>query len=72
MWFRKVGCYGCVEEVNGVHSVFIHDSVWRSGHDMVATAIHELLHIVESTFSEKQIRELESEICKVEEKSIGP
>ena len=38
----------------------------QSGHDMVATAIHELLHIVEPTFSEKQIRELETEICKVE------
>ncbi|SRR6266581_147819 len=63
---QESGCYGWVEDISGTSFVFIHESVWQSGRDMVATAIHELLHVVEPSFSEEQVSDRETMICEAE------
>jgi hypothetical protein len=40
--------------------------LWESGVDLVSTLIHELLHIIEPTFSEEKVAEIEKEICEIE------
>lgn len=55
--------YGSVVEIQGIYFIAFYPDVWRTGHDFYATAAHELLHIVNPSWSEREIRKEEKKFC---------
>lgn len=61
--------YGNLETHRGVHFLFLNDilvSNWIYG-DTIATIIHEILHAIFPTASEKEIKEMEDHCCRVKD-----
>jgi hypothetical protein len=61
--------YGSVEEHKGIHFIFLHSDLvntWSHG-DIIATMIHELLHIIYPLRDEEEIQEIADLICKEED-----
>jgi hypothetical protein len=59
--------YGNLETHKGVHFIFLNDMIvsnWIYG-DTIATIIHEILHAIFPTASEKEIKEMEDHCCRV-------
>ena len=64
------GCeYGHVlmpKHTGGTYFIQVRGELWDSGVDLVPTFIHELLHIINSKYSEDQVAKMEKQICDTE------
>jgi hypothetical protein len=61
--------YGAIyhpEKAGGTHYIAVNPILWESGHDLLPTLIHELLHMIDPLEPEENIREKEREICQHE------